>query len=141
MLLSAGEFNRAHNITGCLWLGDTRFFQIIEGPDSEIDDLFQKIKSDPRHTDLQTISDAQAEFRYFERWGMSLVREDEDETISKLIRDFTDRGVIATPGSGADDATEGVFDRLATRLVAFLASRPDPEARSRGLIPTSGKPS
>lgn len=52
----AQEFNSQHEITGALLATGHIFFQIIEGPRIEIDNLYNRIKADPRHTDVVLLS-------------------------------------------------------------------------------------
>lgn len=52
----AAEFNSEHEITGALIATGEIFFQIIEGPRHEIDALYERIKVDPRHTNVVTLS-------------------------------------------------------------------------------------
>jgi len=52
----AAEFNSQHDITGALLATGDVFFQLIEGPRLEIDNLFARIKTDPRHQDVVLLS-------------------------------------------------------------------------------------
>lgn len=52
----AAEHNRQNDITGMLLATGDLFFQIIEGPRLAVDALFNRIESDPRHTDVLVLS-------------------------------------------------------------------------------------
>ncbi len=70
--------NKARDITGCLaYIEGTikgeyhcRFIQILEGPESEVISLFDKIKQDSRHTDVSLIKAGVIEKRNFGSWEM-----------------------------------------------------------------------
>ncbi|HEY0009150.1 MAG TPA: BLUF domain-containing protein, partial [Tepidisphaeraceae bacterium] len=47
LALQANRKNRQLDITGCLWFGSTRFFQILEGPRDAVDALYAHIAVDP----------------------------------------------------------------------------------------------
>jgi len=47
--------NNSLNIRGCLHKCKTCYFQIIEGESDVIDLLFEKIKADKKHKDIQII--------------------------------------------------------------------------------------
>ena len=48
----AAKNNAKKDITGILMTSGKIFFQIIEGPEKEIDALWNTIFTDPRHTDV-----------------------------------------------------------------------------------------
>jgi hypothetical protein len=62
--------NRASNLTGFLVTYDGVFLQVLEGPDAEIAETYERIKLDPRHEQLTVISDATAQARAFKDWNM-----------------------------------------------------------------------
>ncbi|MFN4761503.1 BLUF domain-containing protein [Gillisia sp. Q332] len=48
-------WNNGHDLTGILLYSEGNFFQIIEGEESVIKDLFESIKQDSRHIDVLQI--------------------------------------------------------------------------------------
>lgn len=59
--------NNANQITGVLMYSDGNFFQVLEGEKNVIQELFAKIKKDPRHYDvIQIISNQIAERNFSE---------------------------------------------------------------------------
>jgi ABC-type uncharacterized transport system YnjBCD ATPase subunit len=62
--------NKANDITGILMRCDTHFFQYIEGEQNVVLALYQKIKADPRHSELVTVSSGVIERRAFANWEM-----------------------------------------------------------------------
>ena len=74
--------NQRDEITGVLLCSGGMFFQVIEGEDGRIDDLFIKILADSRHTDvlcLKTEMDVQE--RQFPEWSMKVFNLDETSGI------------------------------------------------------------
>ena len=72
LLSVARENNKANNITGMLLydrLGT--FIQAIEGEKQDIDALFQKISSDPRHGEIEKLSYVEINERSFSEWQMA----------------------------------------------------------------------
>ncbi len=71
----AEERNRARKITGFLvCLGDI-FFQMLEGPDEEVIDLYHgKILKDPRHKDVVCLRNEEcADGQRFPDWNMNVI--------------------------------------------------------------------
>ncbi len=71
MLSDARAFNARHNITGCLLYHDHKFLQFLEGEEKEIQRLFQRIKKDSRHHDLEIICEERNSARLFDEWSMA----------------------------------------------------------------------
>jgi hypothetical protein len=69
---AAQQRNRARAITGQLIYDDQRFFQWLEGPGDELKDLWEAIKRDPRHTDIEVLGNQQIPARFFGDWNMLL---------------------------------------------------------------------
>jgi len=55
ILARARAANAAHGITGLLVFDGVRFLQHIEGPPSTLGRLWERIATDPRHTDVRVI--------------------------------------------------------------------------------------
>lgn len=85
LLSQARRKNDEKNITGMLIRHDGCFLQAIEGEDSVIDRLFDKIRHDPRHTDVETLSDEPISARTFHRWTMGF-RDMSPGEIRKIAR-------------------------------------------------------
>ena len=66
---SAGN-NARDRITGLLAFAGGSFLQMIEGPVAEMSELFARIESDPRHTDIEILLDEPATQRFFSDWSM-----------------------------------------------------------------------
>ena len=63
ILASAGRNNPMNSITGALICREDIFIQMLEGPDTKVQDAFDRIRLDDRHTDVVMISKAKAATR------------------------------------------------------------------------------
>jgi hypothetical protein len=71
-------WNHAHDITGCLAYVEgvlngyvlCQFIQVLEGKESEVKDIFNKIKSDVRHLGVSVIKEGVIGKRKFSDWRM-----------------------------------------------------------------------
>lgn len=71
---SAVENNKRDGITGIFMVSGDLFFQIIEGPEAEVDQLMERIKNDDRHKDMLVLSvDENIKKRIFPDWSMRKV--------------------------------------------------------------------
>jgi hypothetical protein len=69
----AAARNATLGITGILMTSGRLFYQVIEGPDPEIDELFAAIRRDPRHRDILLLAEEATAERAFPDWGMRRV--------------------------------------------------------------------
>lgn len=84
-LIEECRVNNAQNeLTGLLMYkgplssgGDAYFTQVLEGPSTQLEQLKEKIKSDPRHTNFVMLQEGQTESRTFPKWSMGLRHVDE----------------------------------------------------------------
>ena len=81
ILRAARAKNAGLGITGALMLYDGWFAQVLEGPQAAVSALFDRIKSDPRHTGVEVLQSRPADKRAFDRWAMALVGEHGDPDI------------------------------------------------------------
>jgi hypothetical protein len=73
LLGKARENNRVLEVSGMLLHHNGSFLQVLEGEESVVDALFQKIAKDPRHTRMMTIKRASISQRAFPGWSMGFV--------------------------------------------------------------------
>jgi len=59
-------------ITGLLLHAQVHFFQVLEGPESTVRDLYATIRDDPRHTDVRAVHSTSVAERTFPEWKMAL---------------------------------------------------------------------
>ncbi len=77
--------NRILEITGCLWFDNEYFVQFIEGPPGIVTELYDKILNDSRHRDVRQLVDRSITDRYFARFALRVVRDNELDPVRKLI--------------------------------------------------------
>jgi hypothetical protein len=65
-------YNAYHHITGLLSYCDGRFVQLLEGPETAVLQLYATIRHDPRHEQIETLSDTAGPTRWFPDWRMAL---------------------------------------------------------------------
>jgi hypothetical protein len=116
IIATARRWNPARGITGLLVCGSGVFFQWIEGPRDNVMQLMDRIRADPRHEHIVTLSETEeVRERLFPEWDMELVSaseirdvlidaladaEDEKNTASlSLILEHLDAGGIAELGA------------------------------------------
>jgi hypothetical protein len=70
ILDSCKKNNPNRNITGVLLHSDKRFIQYIEGSKDEVQELYELIKDDPRHTSVNQRNFEPIDERIFPSWEM-----------------------------------------------------------------------
>jgi hypothetical protein len=68
--------NQANNITGLLLHRDDSFFQVIEGEQEAVLQVFSSIERDPRHHRIEVLFQGPIEEREFADWRMGFVELD-----------------------------------------------------------------
>lgn len=92
--------NAAVGVTGLLVAGGRRFLQVLEGPETAIDAVFQRIKQDPRHHAVVILSSTDITERSFGQWSMGYSRGGAangggtlPDTVAQLLAPVTDPSV------------------------------------------------
>jgi hypothetical protein len=70
ILETARRRNAENDITGVLLSIDQGFLQILEGPDHAVDETFDRISRDPRHTAVRILHAGPCDHRSFGSWRM-----------------------------------------------------------------------
>ena len=90
--------NLARGITGVLVFGNGVFFQLIEGPATQIRRLIASLHSDPRHYDIVSLdwSEERRE-RLYPNWEMERVKTDDIRAVlNDALESSEDENDIAT---------------------------------------------
>lgn len=69
--------NQKNDITGMLLYRDGYFIQVLEGEETIVLPLFEKIKTDPRHKGVLTVNQQTIEKRDFSNWSMGFKNLDD----------------------------------------------------------------
>jgi len=65
--------NQRVGITGALMFNSGCFAQVLEGSQSAVEDMFERIQQDDRHGDVSLLAFDPAPTRAFENWSMGFV--------------------------------------------------------------------
>jgi hypothetical protein len=92
ILETAWRHNGKMGVTGYLLRARTQYFQVLEGTDDVLDDLIGMIRTDPRHSNFEILSDHTAKDRLFRNWAMGyhLATEAERDEFDGWLKDGKD---------------------------------------------------
>jgi hypothetical protein len=76
IFLVARANNKNLQITGALLVTDHHFVQTLEGEESRVRALFDRISRDERHDEVTVVAEETPEGRVFSRWAMARVSAD-----------------------------------------------------------------
>lgn len=76
LLAGSRARNRAEGVTGVLVFDRGVFFQWIEGPNLPLQRVWNSIRKDPRHHDIQVLADTSIPVRLFQDWHMQFAHRD-----------------------------------------------------------------
>ena len=62
--------NSESGISGCLLIGSNSYLQLLEGPESAVENLYSKIKVDSRHKKVKKLFEQHIEEKLFSSWSM-----------------------------------------------------------------------
>ena len=124
LLAKARNSNIALGVTGMLLHVDGNFLQVIEGEPEQIDSLFAKIASDPRHENIVTIIREAIPRRAFSDWSMGFADVSREE-LNEMegVSNFLLRG---------EDAYQIAPGRAKKLLMAFADGRWRSKSSSHG---------
>lgn len=127
----AHPHNVAHNITGMLLCYQNYYIQHLEGAGSDVDNLFARIRLDPRHTEVMIANYRWAGDRIFPEWAMC------SPGLSKTEDMIARRLEIAAfrPYALRNDHAVGLFSRIREVYGRVQSSVP---AEAEASLTTSG---
>ena len=103
LLDSARRRNAAHGVTGMLVYAASSFLQHVEGEDSSVEVIWDRIRLDPRHIDLRVLQDGPVREPQFAEWSMGFEHPDQarlEETLpgyrAGSVYPFIDSQLVAT---------------------------------------------
>ena len=88
LLESARENNSKLNITGMLLFHEGSFIQVLTGPKTNVEPLFDKIARDPRHTETRILFRGDVDERSFDDWSMGFYQT--SKNTNKELPGFSD---------------------------------------------------
>ena len=112
--------NKRRAVTGALLCSGETFVQVLEGDETEVRGVFDRIAADDRHDDLAVLETGPIDARVFSRWAMAEVGEDGGADIPLIAhRD----GISPAAGRRTTSEQERVLDVM--RQAARTASSND----------------
>ena len=87
LLAVAQKNNSSKSITGALLYSGGYFIQVLEGAQKDVEEVFELIMCDNRHSDITVLTNKHVAARSFSKWSMALagVREDIPESLDGLL--------------------------------------------------------
>ncbi len=86
ILVSARNFNQAHEIYGVLYYAEGSFFQCLEAEAEVLEKVYAKIARDPRHSNLIRFENRVIDQLHFSEWSMKYVNK--HSSIGTLFKRF-----------------------------------------------------
>jgi hypothetical protein len=112
ILSRAVAYNLSRGVTGILLFNGLNFLQVLEGPRHAVEELYEKIGQDARHTGVALIKTEEVSALSYPEWGMKLKELDADlgeDSLLRLNQEVADALVVV---SSAD---------VKTMIKAFLS--------------------
>ena len=124
MLEKARPYNSEQGISGCLLFHEGEFLQYLEGNQIRVLELFDKIKKDPRHTDIDLISHGERPDRWFKGWEMAFEDfygdNDQIAYLKLLVEDHLNDLEVSI----ADPAVNAFWENVSRMLRGDLKASP-----------------
>lgn len=104
ILAQSRSNNGIDGLSGLLWTDGERYVQLLEGPPASVAITLERIMADPRHEQLEFVSDEAVADRAFGDWSMANLPGDREGVTGERMR-------IAL--SGAPHEVRAIFASLA----------------------------
>jgi methanogenic corrinoid protein MtbC1 len=120
LLNQARDRNRRVGVTGMLLYENDRFFQWLEGPSESVSEIWRSIATDPRHGDIEVVSQGTAPSRMFGQSEMQYLRRQGRRDAAPTGRQTTHTGSALSINDLAQLAVDGKSDDIKTFLIAQI---------------------
>ena len=124
MLEKARPYNSEQGITGCLLYHQGEFLQYLEGNQIRVLQLFDKIKNDPRHSDIELISHGERPNRWFKDWEMAFEDFYGDNDQITYMRLVVENHLGELEDSISDPAVNSFWEHVSRMLSGDLQANP-----------------
>ena len=117
LLLKARAVNEDRHVTGMLVYAARSFLQLFEGEDDDLEVVWDRIRLDPRHTDLRVLEDGPTQARQFKDWSMGfehVAAEDLERTLPGY-RASVEYPFVSSQLVAAADTAETLLELYARR--------------------------
>ena len=112
ILIASRANNRKHDITGALICRSDIFLQLLEGPEQQVKNIYEKIQKDDRHINVYHLLDQFCEKRLFPAWAM----KDDPVKTWMWSREEVSNGIVK---SLSEAEVEKVFVKLSKEATIF----------------------
>jgi len=111
LLQQCRKNNTARGVTGMLVYGNATFLQALEGEETILDGLVERIRKDPRHTDIQLLRRGPIANRQYSDWSMGFKRVSDTE-LKRVegLRNFGEKDFTFQNLSQHGDVVESLMD-------------------------------
>ena len=118
LLKNCKRNNSARNITGILLYTNRTFFQVLEGDETSVDQLYATIKKDPRHQNCTVLERQEITERAFPYWSMGFENINPKE-LHKMegLQDFFEKDFTPTGLAAHKHILGPLLSHLRTRLI------------------------
>ncbi len=104
-ILDAAKANNSRqSITGALLFNSGFFAQVLEGPRSSIERVFERIQQDPRHGEVTVLESGAADRRSFPEWSMAYVHLPSDSEATGVAATLNQ--ALVNPDGAGDEVLE-----------------------------------
>lgn len=115
--------NAANNITGILLYAHETFFQVLEGEETIVNRVYERIKKDKRHKDCTMIEVEQIKERAFPYWSMGFEKIDLDHLQDiKGLNDFFAKDFTPSGFASHKNIISPLLAHLKTRLIKQVST-------------------
>jgi hypothetical protein len=104
ILESARRNNAKYNITGALLFNEGLFAQTLEGPAGAVEQIFEQIQRDQRHSDVTVLQSGPAEGRDFPEWSMAFAANSDASALAAAAPVFIE--AFKNPSAAAGEVLQ-----------------------------------
>ncbi len=104
-------YNKKMGITGMLVYLQERFIQVLEGKEGVVNELYDKIRKDPRNKKVSLLLEGTSSKRIFKGWSMGFKKISESD-FTKLSGFIDPEKFFATPLADTDGSAVMTFLQL-----------------------------
>jgi hypothetical protein len=84
LLAQARASNERVGLSGMLLYCSRSFLQVLEGDEAALEETYERIRADGRHTNLRLLLDIEVNQRLFPDWSMGFDHVDDDELAEEV---------------------------------------------------------
>ena len=115
ILEKSRKSNIKKKITGCLLYHKRQFLQILEGEESEVYQLYEIIKNDPRHKNVIILHAEEVTDRIFDQWTMAFKDMDEEGFMENTIGIMALNDILRKDDTG--NISKEIFKTLSNAIL------------------------